>query len=237
MVSLLLVSAVACVEEGSSGSPAGYRQKQRLQPRQRTRAARFEKLLTRAGAVPVGAEALAELGRDRDSPSTCVRDARRCVRESDRHGDGRVDRLVGRRGDSHSGRPAPDPATLSHPRGLRTPSTARGISGSGLHDVLAADAAGVQTLVWFSDGLGYTGGPSQFNEIFEVTVADRGSAGGAWSSLPAVLGAGFVSGHALASESVRRCCDGLGASSRGDASACTPPTGRPPAQDGRLRSW
>jgi hypothetical protein len=56
----------------------------------------------------------------------------------------------------------------------------------------------VQTLVWFSDGLGYTGGPSHFNEIYEVTVADRGPAGGAWSSSPAVLGAGFVAGHALA---------------------------------------
>ena len=90
------------------------------------------------------------------------------------------------------------PGDPQSPAGPPDPEHRQVFHGSGFHDVLAADAAGVQTLVWFSDGLGYTGGPSQFNEIFEVTVADRGPAGGAWSSSPAVLGAGFVSSHALA---------------------------------------
>lgn len=91
----------------------------------------------------------------------------------------------------------PGPGDPQSPAGPPDPEHRQGFHGSGLHDVLAADAAGEQTLVWFSDGLGYTGGPSHFNEIYEVTVAERGPAGGAWSSSPTVLGAGFVSGHAL----------------------------------------
>jgi hypothetical protein len=92
----------------------------------------------------------------------------------------------------------PGPGDPQSPAGPPDPEHRQGFHGFGLNDVLAADAGGVQSLVWFSDGLGYTGGPSHFNEIYEVTVADRGPAGGAWSSAPAVLGAGFVSSHALA---------------------------------------
>src|SRR6478735_459910 len=196
VVSLLLGSAVACAEEDSSGSPV----------EQSAEAAATE-AATEVGTIQKAAD---------DGPAPCPSEPKRLktLGETVTHRlpvYGTLDDVfVSRTGTAtvawtvslHAG----EIRTLDVPRGPGDPQSPAGppdpehrqvFSGSGLHDVLAADAAGAQTLVWFSDGLGYTGGPSHFNEIFEVTVADRGSSGGAWSSLPAVLGAGFVSGHAL----------------------------------------
>ncbi|WP_210441310.1 hypothetical protein [Nocardioides xinjiangensis] len=53
------------------------------------------------------------------------------------------------------------------------------------------DATGVQTLMWLSDERGPSGGPSPFNEYFDVVLADRNQAGG-WSSSPTVVGTGHV---------------------------------------------
>ena len=61
---------------------------------------------------------------------------------------------------------------------------------------LGVDAAGTQTLLWLSDELGPSGGPSPFSEFFDVVVADR-SPGGWWSNAPTVLGAGYVWSHQL----------------------------------------
>ena len=61
---------------------------------------------------------------------------------------------------------------------------------------LGVDAVGAQTLLWLSDELGPSGGPSPFSEFFDVVVADR-SPGGRWSTAPAVLGAGYVWSHQL----------------------------------------
>lgn len=194
---LLLLSAVACVEEGSSRSPGELS----------TEAAPSAETADEGGQVRETADAW---------PAPCPSEPKRLQRlgETVTHRlpvYGTLDDVFVSRtgtatiawtvsldaGEIRTLDVPPGPGDPQSPAGPSDPEHRQVFSGSGLHDVLAADAAGVQTLVWFSDGLGYTGGPSHFNEIFEVTVADRGPSGGAWSSLPAVLGAGFVSGHAL----------------------------------------
>lgn len=195
---LLLVSAVACVEEGSSGSPGE---------------------LSAEAAAPT--ETAAEVGTVREAagagPAPCPSESKRLRRLGETvthrlpvHGT-LDDVLVSRTGtatvawtislDAGEVRTMDVPAAPGDPQspaGPPDPEHRQVFHGYGAHDVLGADAAGVQTLMWFSDGLGYTGGPSQFNENYEVTVADRGPGVGAWSSPPAVLGAGFVSSHELA---------------------------------------
>ena len=62
---------------------------------------------------------------------------------------------------------------------------------------LGEDAAGVQTLLWLSDERGPSASGIPFTEYFDVVVADR-SPGGAWSTSPSVLGAGYIHNAELA---------------------------------------
>jgi hypothetical protein len=57
------------------------------------------------------------------------------------------------------------------------------------HQVISIDAADVETLMWYSDDYGYGGGPSQFDEYFDVVVDDR-SPGGGWSGSRSSWGPG-----------------------------------------------
>ena len=178
----------------------------------------------------------AALGRNRDSTSTRVRNARRRIGESHRHGDGRVDRrprTPARFGPRTS---RPGPATLSRPRGLRVPEHRQVYTG------LACTTSWLRTQQVCRRWRGRTDSDTPADRrsstrSSEVTVADRGPAGGARPSSPAVLGAGFVSSHALAvnaSGAALMAWDQF-EGRRQRLYAVLPP--RPPAQDGRLRSW
>jgi hypothetical protein len=151
---LLLVSAVACAAEDSSGSPG--------------------ELSAEAAATT---ETATEVGTARETadegPAACPSEPKRLrsLGETVTHrlpAYGTLDDVfVSRTGTATVAwtvsLDAGEVRTMDVPAGPGDPQSPAGppdpehrqvFSGSGLHDVLAADAAGVQTLVWFSDGLG-----------------------------------------------------------------------------------
>ena len=95
--------------------------------------------------------------------------------------------------DSGEVRTMDDPAAPGDPRSPAGPPDPqhREVFNAFGEDVLDIDAGGMQTLLWLSDERGQGGGPAPFTEYFDVVLADR-SPGGAWSSSPSVVGAGYV---------------------------------------------
>ena len=102
--------------------------------------------------------------------------------------------------DSGEVRTLDDPAAPGDPQspaGPPDPQHRELLDAFGKDDALGIDATGVQTLLWLSDERGPSGGPSPFNENFDVVLADR-SPGGGWSSSPSVVGSGHVYNARLA---------------------------------------